>query len=177
MFLYLTLYIKINTGSSKSVTAAVWLVQHYSRLRCTGSCQRAHRQVAVNEGLGAAGADATDGRQVGVMEDGQLHGQTAPHAETTGRKWNNKNYKHRTLWTQHSIPVLLAANGVCLFGLTVQESWCCLDLKASSLSFCPQNRPELHESTSQIWPHLLRGGGGRERKNMELTEGWGRIYI
>lgn len=51
--------------------------------RRTGSC---HQQVVVSEGLlaaeqtGAAGADAADGGQVGVMEDGQLHRQAPPHA-------------------------------------------------------------------------------------------------
>ncbi len=34
------------------------------------------------EQAGVAGADATNGGQVGMMEDGQLHGQTAPDAET-----------------------------------------------------------------------------------------------
>lgn len=53
-------------------------------VRCTGSC---HQQVVASEGLlaaeqtGAAGADAADGGQVGVMEDGQLHRQAPPHAE------------------------------------------------------------------------------------------------
>lgn len=56
---------------------------------CTGSC---HQQVVVNEGLaaakkaGAAGADAPDGGQVGMMEDRQLHRETSPHAG------NDKHY-------------------------------------------------------------------------------------
>lgn len=46
----------------------------------------------MNEGLaaaeqaGAAGADAADGGQVGMMEDGQLHRETAPHSG------NDKHY-------------------------------------------------------------------------------------
>lgn len=42
------------------------------------------------EQTGAAGADATDGGQVGVMEDGQLHGQSPPDAERSHRKENEK---------------------------------------------------------------------------------------
>lgn len=51
--------------------------------------RRGRPQVVVNERLpaaeqaGAAGADAAHGRQVRVVEDGQLDGETAPHAETT----------------------------------------------------------------------------------------------
>lgn len=51
----------------------------------------------VNEGLTTAeqargaGADATDGGEVGVMEDGQRHGETAPHA---GRR---KQHQHQLL--------------------------------------------------------------------------------
>lgn len=49
----------------------------------------------MNEGLpaaeqaGGAGADATDGGEVRVMEDGQRDGETAPHAGR--RKQNNKH--------------------------------------------------------------------------------------
>lgn len=38
------------------------------------------------EQTGAAGADATDGGQVGMMEDRQLDGQTAPDAARNHRK-------------------------------------------------------------------------------------------
>lgn len=71
-------------------SAVTWL--QLRGVRCTGSCHRGHQQVLVNEGLpaaeqaGAAGADATDGGQVGMMEDRQLHGQTAPHTERNHRK-------------------------------------------------------------------------------------------
>ena len=50
-------------------------------------CQVYRKLSSVNEGLsaakqtGAAGADATDVGQVGVMEDRELHGQTAFHTE------------------------------------------------------------------------------------------------
>lgn len=37
------------------------------------------------EQAGAAGADATDRGQVGMMEDGQLDRQTAPHADRNHR--------------------------------------------------------------------------------------------
>lgn len=71
-------------------SAVTWL--QLCGVRCTGSCHHGRQQVLVNEGLpaakqtGAAGADATDGGQVGMMEDRQLHGQTAPHAERNHRK-------------------------------------------------------------------------------------------
>lgn len=92
---------KYRSGSEQSATgeghscrligsAVSWL--QLCGVRCTGRCRRVHRQVAVNGGLkaaeqtGAAGADAADSRQVGMMEDGQLHGQTTPHAERNHRK-------------------------------------------------------------------------------------------
>lgn len=52
----------------------------------------------MNEGLataeqaGAAGTDAANGGQVGMMEDGQLHRETAPHAG------NDKHYKASHKW-------------------------------------------------------------------------------
>lgn len=44
-----------------------------------------NKRLRAAEQAGAAGADSAHGRQVGVVEDGQLDGETAPHPETAAR--------------------------------------------------------------------------------------------
>lgn len=81
-----------------------------------------HRWIVVNKGLlaaiqaGGAGTDTPDSRQVRMMEDGQLHGQTAPHAATD---ITQQIETHSSQINQQSA----AKPGV---WLTAQESWCCL---------------------------------------------------
>lgn len=65
--------------------AAVWSALMGRRRQVEGLPAAKH--------AGAAGADATDGGQVGVMEDGQLDGQTAPRA---GREPTTDTSGHMT---------------------------------------------------------------------------------
>lgn len=54
------------------------------------------------EQTGGAGADAADDGQVGMMEDGQLDGQTAPNAERNQTQWRHQAFRQEIMTVEQT---------------------------------------------------------------------------